>query len=366
MIEIKRVPLEPNRRILAISDIHADYVSLKELLHKVNFNNQDYLFILGDIVEKGKNSLETLRYVMNLAKQPNVFVLMGNCDYIPISLRNNGHYPVREYFMSHYYTFINEMCRNHNIELHLGDDFKPIIDKLYNTYKEEFDFIAKLPHVIETDKIIFAHGGIDPMLRDDYLDPKEIMKWDSFIDSTDFTFNKYLVVGHTPTINYCEKIPSYNPYYVNERNIIAIDGGNVIKESGQLNCLIYTPSDGKFHHEYVDHLPEIMVIRDYLPIQENSTLFTWFDDEIRIIHDKGEICTCEHVSDGYIMDIPRIEIFKHDGHLAACDVTDYHIPVYQGEKISLVYKLSEISYVKKNGCLGWVSNVCLAYPENIK
>lgn len=366
MIEIKRISLAHNHRILAISDIHADYVSLNELLQKVNFNSQDYLFILGDIVEKGKNSLETLRYVMNLAKQPNVFVLMGNCDYIPVSLHNNGHYPVREYFMTHYYTFINEMCRNQNIEIHLGDDFKPVIEKLYEVYHDELTFIENLPQVIVTEEFIFAHGGIDPELREDYLDPKEVMKWDNFIDSTDFTFDKYLVVGHTPTINYCEKIPSYNPFFVKDRRIIAIDGGNVLKDSGQLNCLIYTPDNGQFSWKYVDHLPEVNVIKDYLPVQENSTLFTWFDDEIKIIHDKGEICTCEHVSDGYIMDIPRLEIFKHDGHLAACDVTDYHIPVYKGDKISLIYKLSEISYVKKDGCLGWVNNSCLDYHENKK
>lgn len=60
--------------------------------------------------------------------------------------------------------------------------------------------------------------------------------------------NKYVVVGHWPVVNYSEKAPSNNPVIDKEKKIIAIDGGNAIKEAGQLNAFIIqrTSASDKF------------------------------------------------------------------------------------------------------------------------
>ena len=46
MERFKKVTLEKNRRIIMISDIHGEKDLLIKLLNKVDFNDQDYLFLV--------------------------------------------------------------------------------------------------------------------------------------------------------------------------------------------------------------------------------------------------------------------------------------------------------------------------------
>ena len=63
---IKKLRLGPGRRILAVSDIHGNLPYLKGLLEKASFSENDVLVIVGDLLEKGPYSLDTLRFVMEL------------------------------------------------------------------------------------------------------------------------------------------------------------------------------------------------------------------------------------------------------------------------------------------------------------
>ena len=57
---------EHGRRTIVISDIHAHRSWLERLLKKIDFSEKDMLIILGDMIEKGPESLETIRYIMQL------------------------------------------------------------------------------------------------------------------------------------------------------------------------------------------------------------------------------------------------------------------------------------------------------------
>ena len=65
---IKRLRLPPGRRIIAVSDIHGNLPYLKGLLKKIRFDADDILIIDGDFLEKGPDSLGTLRYIMQLSE----------------------------------------------------------------------------------------------------------------------------------------------------------------------------------------------------------------------------------------------------------------------------------------------------------
>ena len=82
MLTIRRESLDipQGRRILAVSDIHGHVHFLKKVLERAGFCEADELIIDGDIIEKGPYSLETLRYVMELGKLPNVHVISGTVD----------------------------------------------------------------------------------------------------------------------------------------------------------------------------------------------------------------------------------------------------------------------------------------------
>lgn len=74
--------------IYATSDLHGyPLESFKELLHKAHFSGGDYLFVLGDVIDRnGDGGIEMLQWMM---LQPNVELILGNheamllaCDYL--------------------------------------------------------------------------------------------------------------------------------------------------------------------------------------------------------------------------------------------------------------------------------------------
>ena len=77
---IKKLNIEPGRRILVISDIHANIPYFEGVLKLAEFSDQDVLIINGDFLEKGKESLKTLRLLMEMSAEENVHLVCGNCD----------------------------------------------------------------------------------------------------------------------------------------------------------------------------------------------------------------------------------------------------------------------------------------------
>ena len=66
-MNIVKVTLPEKCRIICVSDIHAHYAEFARLLRKCDYNNEsDYLFILGDILEKGTFFLFKTRAGLNL------------------------------------------------------------------------------------------------------------------------------------------------------------------------------------------------------------------------------------------------------------------------------------------------------------
>ena len=57
MEKIQKLLIPKGVRVIVISDIHGELNLLKELLHKVNFKDDDYLIINGDLCEKGAIAL---------------------------------------------------------------------------------------------------------------------------------------------------------------------------------------------------------------------------------------------------------------------------------------------------------------------
>lgn len=58
---IERLALPAGRRILVVSDIHGNVPYLEGVLRRAGFSERDELIIDGDFLEKGDESLRTLR-----------------------------------------------------------------------------------------------------------------------------------------------------------------------------------------------------------------------------------------------------------------------------------------------------------------
>ena len=63
----------------AIGDLQGCYFEFNRLLERVNFNpSQDHLYLVGDIVARGPNSLACLERLYNM--QGSVSISLGNHD----------------------------------------------------------------------------------------------------------------------------------------------------------------------------------------------------------------------------------------------------------------------------------------------
>ena len=59
-VTVRQIDLPSHKRVFAVSDVHGNLDYLKGLLNKISFSTDDILILLGDLIEKGPRSLETL------------------------------------------------------------------------------------------------------------------------------------------------------------------------------------------------------------------------------------------------------------------------------------------------------------------
>ena len=64
-----------------ISDIHGNYDAYMEILKKIHFSDEDMLYVLGDILDRGPNPIKV---ILDLMKRHNVVCLAGNHEYMAL------------------------------------------------------------------------------------------------------------------------------------------------------------------------------------------------------------------------------------------------------------------------------------------
>lgn len=63
--------------VYVISNIHGNYTKFTEMLEKISFSDNDIMYVLGDIVDYGDESMEV---VCDLSVRMNVYPIMGEHD----------------------------------------------------------------------------------------------------------------------------------------------------------------------------------------------------------------------------------------------------------------------------------------------
>ena len=360
MARVKYLTLPPGRRCLAVSDIHGNLPYFRGLLEKLRFSDEDTLLVLGDFVEKGEESLETLRFLMALMARGNVHALLGNCDgwYLDRALASpevDG--AIRRYIHRQKPHrgpgLLLQMCREADFSLAGDFDVAAMRTALAAHFPAEIAFLQALPHIIETEHFTFVHGGLPSGPSLAALSPVQCMKYDNFM-TDGRRFDKWVVAGHTPVVLYGGERSEAAPRIDRESRIVSIDGGCVLREDGQLNALLL-PSDGggDFGCVAYDRFPVRRVL-DAQAGSGHSAYIRWGDSVIDILDKGPEFSRCRHLRTGYELDILTDTIFTgRDGARHCEDCTDYRLPLEPGDEISVVRETSRGFLAKRRGVTGW-------------
>ncbi len=350
---VQRPVFEPGRRILAVSDIHGNLPFFEALLKKVHLTKDDILVLNGDILEKGQDSLPLLRRVMELSRKYTVIPVCGNCDGLVyrffVTDELDGRF-FSSYLPRHPESCLRQMAREAGIEQ--LDSLPKLREDMNRAFPEERDFLASMPTVVETEHLVFVHGGVPSLTGMENLDRWRCMKNDNFLGQG-HSFEKWVIVGHWPVTLYSSTIPSAAPLLTRDRRIISIDGGCVLKTDGQLNALVIPSEESEdFSWCAWDGLP-VAAALDPQEASEDSINIRWGRSALELLEEGEELSLCRHLESGRVLKILTAYLRRSGDRLWCEDSTDYCLPVAPGDRLHVVRQITGAALCKKDGVTGW-------------
>lgn len=210
--------------IYCCSDIHGMYDKYIKLLEVIDLKDDDTLFILGDIVDCGGDSL---KIIMDMMRRPNIICLIGNHDYMA---------------MFNFKLLLSAIDKDKiketsfetlDIWLKSGGEttFKEFMElnrkqaKEIMNYMSEFRLYATVS--VNNQEYVLVHGGLANFSEERNLNDYDL--FEIVFERTDYHKqyfkDKYLVTGHTPTCAIYQDKNNFKIYKGNHH--IAIDCGAV-------------------------------------------------------------------------------------------------------------------------------------------
>lgn len=177
-----------------MADIHGYYDLYFDFLNSTGFNDNDTLYIIGDIIDRGSDGIKLLQDVM---KRKNVIALMGNHERMMLPI-----FEEISYNPSDAKDIIKEeMCISQIGQEETLNDFANL------SQKEQLDiiyFIKQMPVYLEISvdgqEYILVHAGLPDFeeLPLEYYDEDQLL-----FGPHDYEINHYddtqIIVGHQPT-----------------------------------------------------------------------------------------------------------------------------------------------------------------------
>lgn len=234
-----------------MSDIHGQLTLFNKMLKLINFSDNDKLYILGDVIDRGPDGIKLLLKIM---RSPNIHMLLGNHElmllkayqtgepnYCALWARNGGKITAKQWFTYADSTRIKIL--NYINKL-------PVEIKL-NIHNKDFILCHAQPHPLSFKKDPFDNYSI----QCSYSSDKEFSVWQrgtyptkenpystyGIIPDENFN-NKIIIFGHTPVYAYID-FKDAPPSIFRQSNTINIDCGcagieyNNNEYRGRLACL---------------------------------------------------------------------------------------------------------------------------------
>ncbi len=214
-----------------MSDIHGMYDKYMKMLEVIGLSEDDDLYILGDVIDRGDSSAEVLLDMMN---RPNVNPIIGNHEVMAIDVLDIQFGGEKEDQPADFDDMMDNWLINGGMPT-LTSISKLSYDKRLDVFDYLSDFTNYEKACIDDKLYILVHSGFDNFSPDRRLSDYSTneLVWHS--PDPEFRYFKdesiFVVSGHIPTINI-----NGRPEIIHKCGNILIDCGACF-ENGRLACL---------------------------------------------------------------------------------------------------------------------------------
>lgn len=209
-----------------LSDVHGQYDLFMAMLKKIGLKDEDTLYVLGDVLDRGPYPIKT---VLKLMEMPNAVCLVGNHELMAIECLR---FLMQEVTEESIKKLDKEAMENfiiwvkHNGGQRTMDEFRSLSrDKQEEVVEFLREFLVYEELTVAGKDYLLVHaglGGYYPGKDIEDYSLKELI-WDRAEYDIEYYPDKYVITGHTPTQGIAG-----NPrpgYIYRQNNHIAIDCG---------------------------------------------------------------------------------------------------------------------------------------------
>jgi len=188
--------------IYVMSDLHG-YPTQKflKILENINFSNEDFLYVLGDVVDRGADGVKILKWLM---QNKNTQLLLGNHELMMLNC---------EFLFEDGYDLANIPLygkRRNDYAVWTSNGGLVTIDALNGTRSSElkyiFEYLKNAPLykelTVNVRKFVLTHSGLGNFHKEKPLEEYSAtdLLWHRPTCYTDYFEDKTTVFGHTPTL----------------------------------------------------------------------------------------------------------------------------------------------------------------------
>lgn len=169
--------------IYAIGDIHGCYSALKTLFKVIPATANDAFIFLGDYIDRGPNTMETIEWLINFSKGHNTVFLRGNHEIMMLAAQlddlrledwkfSGGEKTLLSYGAGSKNNWITKVPDNH------------------------WEFLNNTKPYHQIGKFIFVHAGLErgkPLEEQN----KHSIYWEKYEIPEKYSDNKIVICGHT-------------------------------------------------------------------------------------------------------------------------------------------------------------------------
>ena len=252
--------------LYAMSDIHGYLDVLQANLKRIDLTGENRLVLLGDYIDYGPESGQTLRFIYELEhshEAGKVVVLRGNheemlLEWLEIYTGPNagkpdadGLIPYHEWLKTDrgFRTFRSlvapeqwdAFCRMSGAS---EDEWNQrAADMVLAHHGELIAWLRTLPYYYETEKQIFVHAGIDEELSDWWRQGTEKSVFIGKYPASTGRFDKDIIAGHIATSSLARD-PDFHGVWHDGKSHWYIDG--TVDASGKIPILAFDQSSGQY------------------------------------------------------------------------------------------------------------------------